>query len=111
MQTRRNFIGNVATGLGSLATGNVLGANERIRFGVIGVGERGTQLTREALTCSGAECAGFADVYTRRLEDAKKLAPSLATLQGQAQQRRGGERKCRNAHCLIPPRREGRRRI
>ena len=75
MQTRRNFIGNVATGLGSLATGNVLGANERIRFGVIGIGERGTQLTREALACPNAECAGFADVYTRRLEDAKKLAP------------------------------------
>ena len=76
MQTRRNFIGNVATGLGSLATGNVLGANERIRFGVIGVGERGTQLTREALACPNAECAGFADVYTRRLEDAKKLSPT-----------------------------------
>jgi predicted dehydrogenase len=76
MQTRRNFIGNVATGLGSLATGNVLGANDRVRFGVIGVGERGTQLVREALACPGVECAGFADVYTRRLEDAKKLAPT-----------------------------------
>jgi predicted dehydrogenase len=76
MQTRRNFIGNVATGLGSLATGKVLGANERVRFGVIGVGERGTQLTREALACPNAECVGFADVYTRRLEDAKKLAPA-----------------------------------
>jgi predicted dehydrogenase len=75
MQTRRNFIGNVATGLGSLATGNVLGANERIRFGVIGAGERGTQLTRDALACPNAECVAFADVYTRRLEDAKKLAP------------------------------------
>jgi predicted dehydrogenase len=75
MQTRRNFIGNVATGLGSLATGNVLGANERIRFGVIGAGERGTQLTRDALACPNVECVAFADVYTRRLEDAKKLAP------------------------------------
>ena len=68
MQTRRNFIGNVATGLGGLATGNVLGANDRIRFGVIGAGERGTALTREALACPNAECGGFADVYTRRLE-------------------------------------------
>jgi hypothetical protein len=76
VQTRRKFIGNVATGLGSLATGQALGANERIRFGVIGVGERGTQLAREALACPGAECAGFADVYARRLEDAKKLAPA-----------------------------------
>ena len=76
MQTRRNFIGNVATGLGSLATGNVLCANDRIRFGAIGIGERGTQLVREAQACPNAECAGFADIYTRRLEDAKKLAPS-----------------------------------
>jgi predicted dehydrogenase len=75
MQTRRNFIGNVATGLGSLATGQVLGANERIRFGVIGVGERGTAIAREALACPNAECVAFADVYTRRLEDAKLLAP------------------------------------
>ena len=76
MQTRRNFIGNVATGLGGLATGNVLGANDRIRFGVIGTGERGTALTREALACPNADCGGFADVYTRRLEDARKLAPA-----------------------------------
>jgi predicted dehydrogenase len=74
MQTRRNFIGNVATGIGSLATGSVLGANERIRIGVIGVGERGTQLAREAAACPGTELAAFADIYTRRLEDAKKLA-------------------------------------
>jgi predicted dehydrogenase len=76
MQTRRNFIGNVATGLGSLATGNVLGANERIRFGAIGVGERGTQLVREALACGNTECIAFADIYSRRREDAKKLAPA-----------------------------------
>lgn len=76
MQTRRNFIGNVATGLaGSLATGRVFGANERVRIGVIGVGDRGTQLTREALACEGTEIAAFADAYTRRLADAEKLAP------------------------------------
>jgi predicted dehydrogenase len=80
MQTRRNFIGNVATGLaGSLATGSALGANDRIRLGVIGIGDRGTQLAREASACANTELAGFADVYTRRLEDAKKLAPEGKT--------------------------------
>ena len=79
MQTRRNFIGNVATGLaGSFATG-VLGANERLRIGVIGVGDRGTQLAREAIACPGTELAAFADVYTRRLADAAKLAPGAKT--------------------------------
>jgi predicted dehydrogenase len=80
MQTRRNFIGNVATGLaGSFATGRVLGANERLRLGVIGIGDRGTQLAREAIACPGTEIAAFADVYTRRLADAAKLAPGAKT--------------------------------
>jgi len=80
MQTRRNFIGNVATGLaGSFATGRILGANDRLRIGVIGVGDRGTQLTREAIACPDVELAAFADVYTRRLDDATKLAPGAKT--------------------------------
>ena len=75
MQTRRNFIGNVATGLaGTLATGRVLGANDRVRIGVIGIGDRGTQLTREAIACQGAEVTAFADIYALRREDALKLA-------------------------------------
>ncbi len=80
-QTRRNFIGNVATGLaGSLATGSVLGANDRIRIGVIGAGERGTQLVREVLSLPDAEIAGFADVYKRHLEDAVSLVPGAKTV-------------------------------
>ena len=74
MQTRRHFIGNVATGLaGSLATGHALAANNRIRIGVIGMGERGVQLTREAIACPNTEFVAAADVYTRRLDEAKSL--------------------------------------
>jgi predicted dehydrogenase len=77
MQTRRNFIGNVATGLaGTLATGRVLGANDRIRVGVIGAGDRGTQLAREVVVCPSTELSAFADIYSRRREDALKLAPA-----------------------------------
>jgi predicted dehydrogenase len=80
MQTRRNFIGNVATGLaGSLATGRVLGANDRVRLGVIGIGDRGAQLAREAAACPNTELVAFADIYTRRLEDSKKLAANAKT--------------------------------
>jgi len=80
MQTRRNFIGHVATGLaGSLATGRVLGASDRLRVGVIGIGDRGTQLTREAMASPDVEVAAFADVYTRRLADAVKLVPGAKT--------------------------------
>jgi predicted dehydrogenase len=78
--TRRYFIGNVATGLaGSLATGRALGANEKIRVGVIGIGDRGTQIAREAAAVPNTELVAFADIYTRRLEDAKRLAPDAKT--------------------------------
>lgn len=76
MQSRRKFIGKVATGLaGTLASSNVLGANDRVRLGVIGAGGRGTELLREALACPNTECLGVADVYQKRLDDAKAIAP------------------------------------
>ena len=80
MQSRRNFIGKVASGLaGTLAVGNVLGANERIRLGIIGAGDRGMQIVREAIACPNTEFVAFSDIYTTRLEDAKKVAPGAKT--------------------------------
>src|SRR5947209_17238165 len=80
MQSRRNFIGKVASGLaGTLAASNVLGANDRIRLGIIGAGDRGTQIVREAMACPNTEFVAFADIYTKRLEDAKKVAPNAKT--------------------------------
>jgi predicted dehydrogenase len=76
MQSRRKFIGNVATGLaGTLATSNVLGANERVRLGVIGMGARGSELLREALACPNTQCVGVCDIYNKRLEEAAAAAP------------------------------------
>ncbi len=81
MDSRRNFIGTVAGGLaGALASpASVLGANDRIRLGVIGPGARGMQLVREAMGCPNTELVGFADVYTARLEQAKRLVPAAKT--------------------------------
>src|SRR5436305_4099044 len=80
MQSRRNFIGKVASGLaGTLAVSNVLGANERLRLGITGPGDRGMQIVREAIACPNTEFVGFADIYTKRLEDAKKVAPNAKT--------------------------------
>src|SRR5260370_14032961 len=80
MQSRRNFIGRVASGLaGTLAASNVLGANERIRLGISGPGARGTEILRQAVACPNTECIGAADVYTRRLEDVKRVAPDVKT--------------------------------
>jgi predicted dehydrogenase len=80
MQSRRKFIGKVATGLaGTLATSNVLGANDRVRFGVIGAGARGAELLREAVACQGTECLGVADIYQKRLEETKAIATGART--------------------------------
>ncbi len=80
MQSRRNFIGKVATGLaGTLAASNVLGASDRIHIGIIGPGARGSEILREALSLPNVECVGAADVYTRRLEDVRKIAPDAKT--------------------------------
>jgi predicted dehydrogenase len=81
MDSRRRFIGKMATGLaGTIAApAAVLGANDRIRLGIIGPGDRGMQLVREAIACPNTEFVAFADIYTRRLEDAKRIVPSANT--------------------------------
>ena len=80
MQSRRNFIGKVASGVaGALATSNALAANERVRIGIIGPGARGSEILREALACTNVECVGAADIYTRRLEEVKQIAPNAKT--------------------------------
>lgn len=81
MNSRRNFIGKMASGIaGTLAApGPVLGANDRIRVGIIGPGARGQELMREAIACPNTEFVAAADIYTRRLEEAKGIAPNIKT--------------------------------
>jgi predicted dehydrogenase len=75
MDSRRNFISKVATGLGTLAASRVLGANDRLRLGLIGAGDRGIEDARAALACPGTELAAVCDVFTKRREDALRVAP------------------------------------
>ena len=80
MQSRRNFINSVAGGLaGTLAASNVLGANDRVRLGIIGPGARGSEILRQALALENVDCVGAADVYTKRLEQAQQIAPNAKT--------------------------------
>ena len=80
MQSRRFFISKVATSLaGGLAASNALGANERIRIGIIGPGDRGKEILREAVGCENVECVGVADIYSKRLEEAMAIAPGAKT--------------------------------
>src|SRR2546427_219746 len=53
----------------------VFGANDRIRFGLIGCGDRGQEDLQAALTCTNVECVALADVYTRRLDEVQSIAP------------------------------------
>ncbi len=78
--SRRNFIGHVATGMATaLASPTAFGAGGRVRLGIIGHGDRGMQLVREALNCPNTEIAGVADVYAVRRDAAKVAAPGAKT--------------------------------
>ena len=85
MPNRRTFIkqslgGSAAlVASGMLPSARVLGANNRIRIGLIGGGDRGQQIFHAALRCPDVEGAAVADLYTRRLEEVKQFTPGIKT--------------------------------
>ena len=86
MLTRRVFLKQVAgstaawvTASGLVSSRQVLGANDRIRIGLIGAGSRGKEIFRIALRCPNVEAVAAADVYSRRLDEAKSIAPAIRT--------------------------------
>lgn len=83
-QSRRKFItastaGAVGATLTAAQWSKVLGANDRVRLGIIGPGDRGQQLMKEFINAPNAEFAAAADIYTRRHDEVKKLVPSIKT--------------------------------
>jgi predicted dehydrogenase len=82
-KTRRDFLKKAAAGAALAATyptSRVLGANERIRVGIIGPGARGQELLGQLLKLPNAQLVAAADIYTRRLEEAKHMVPGVDTL-------------------------------
>lgn len=81
--TRRNFVKQVsataAIGLTASSYTRALGANDRVRLGIIGPGARGQELMRDFLKAPNAEFVAAADVYTRRHDEAKQIAPNIQT--------------------------------
>lgn len=77
---RREFLkqaaASAALGL-TLPNGRVLGANDRVRLGIIGAGARGQELMMEFLRVPNIEFVAAADVFTRRHDEAKKLSPGM----------------------------------
>jgi len=81
--TRREFIKKAAIGTAAVLaypSARVLGANDRVRVGMIGVGGRGQDLLRQILEVPNTQLVAMADVYSRRREEAKKMAPQIETL-------------------------------
>src|ERR1700720_2153568 len=81
--SRREFIRQAAIGAATLAAyppSRVLGANDRVRVGMIGVGGRGQELLKQVLGVPDAQLVAIADVYTRSRDEAKQMAPGIQTL-------------------------------
>jgi len=70
---RRTFLKTTST---ALSIGRLMGANDRIRIGGIGMGGRAQYLCQQAKTL-GAELVAFSDVYEpRRRQAREKIAPA-----------------------------------
>jgi predicted dehydrogenase len=74
--TRRDFVKQAALGTAVLLaqpTAKVLGANDRVRVGIIGAGARGTDLLQQLSHVPNAELVAIADVYSRNRDEAKRF--------------------------------------
>src|SRR5580704_17691853 len=81
--SRRDFIKQAALGTAAYLVypaAKVLGANDRIRVGMIGVGGRGQALLEEVQKVPNVQLVAMADIYSRRREEAQKKAPGIQTL-------------------------------
>jgi predicted dehydrogenase len=93
---RREFLGQVGMGVAALGTlpaarmlgdeerakpahSRVIGANDRIRIGLIGAGDRGQEDLKNALKQPNVECVAIADVFTHRREQVKSYVPGVVT--------------------------------
>jgi predicted dehydrogenase len=86
---RRDFLGTTTLGLAALGTlskqsvwatpRRVIGANDRVRIGLIGAGSRGQEDLKSALRQPNVECVAIADVYSRHREQMKSELPQIET--------------------------------
>src|SRR5260370_13783921 len=78
---RREFVGrSAALGVGmwtASSAARVLGANERIRLGLIGAGARGPELLSQARKLPALEAVAVPDVYARPPARGGSLLPAI----------------------------------
>jgi len=77
LQDRRSFLVNSTVAATTAVSGNrILGANERIRMGFIGIGNRGSQLLELFMSNPDVEVAALCDIYEPYLQrDRSKVDP------------------------------------
>lgn len=80
---RRSFLVNSTLTAGTLAGSRVLGANDRIRMGFIGIGNRGSQLLELFMANPDVEVAALCDLYEPYLQrDRSKVDPRWIEMLG-----------------------------
>jgi predicted dehydrogenase len=82
-KTRRDFIKQTVIGSTAFVAyphAKLFGANDRVRVGMIGVGGRGQELLKQILQVPNAQLVAIADIYSRRRDEAKQMAPGIQTL-------------------------------
>jgi predicted dehydrogenase len=79
LASRRNVIALESPAISAAQESS--GSDDRVRFGIIGVGMEGSSLISAAVTLPGVECIGAADLYDGRHTLAKQLTnnPNLFT--------------------------------
>ena len=81
--TRRDFVKQTAIGVAAmvaLSPARVLGANDRVRVGMIGVGGRGQELLKQIQQVPNAQLVAIADIYSLHREQAKQMASGIDIL-------------------------------
>jgi len=89
-KTRRDFLANSTRGvvgaglaLSAASWNNVLGANDRVRLGVIGTGNRGSDVMGFFLKEPDAEVVAVCDVYEKAMNQAKEQTQGKAKTYGE----------------------------
>jgi predicted dehydrogenase len=72
-------IGATAAAMSAASYSRVLGANDKINLGAIGVGERGRHDLRMFQSTSDVEVTAVCDIYSEMIDRAKQLAPNSKT--------------------------------
>jgi predicted dehydrogenase len=78
--SRRDFIKQAALGTAAFLAyppARALGANDRVRVGMVGAGARGKDLLKQVLALPSAQVVAVADIYSRSREEARQMIPGV----------------------------------